>query len=71
MTRRERLEREKKIEVYIGEIAVAIVITENEMCRRARDLIYIGTDYEAIYDGKTVSANIYENEDGELFATII
>ena len=71
MKRSERLAREGKIEVYIGSCEIAKVITANEMSAQAHKLRYIGTDYEALYDGREVSANVYEDEQAnELFATI-
>lgn len=70
MKRSERLAREGKVEVYIGSVEVAKVISEKEMTARARNLRYIGTDNEALYDGREVAANVYEDEDGDLFATI-
>ena len=70
MKRSERLAREGKIEVYIGSLEVAKVISLDEMCANT-NLRYIGTDYEALYDGREVAANVYENEQtDELFATI-
>lgn len=71
MKRSERLAREGKIEVYIGSYEIAKVITSKEMSAHASTLRYIGTDYEALYDGREVCANVYENEQtDELFATI-
>lgn len=73
MKRSERLAREGKIEVYIGSVETAKVIFKKEWGRFAqtRSLRYIGTDYEALYDGIEVSADVYEDEqNGELFATI-
>ena len=71
MKRSERLAKEGKIEVYIGSCEIAKVITSKEMSARAHELRYIGTDFDALYDGREVSANVYENEQtDELFATI-
>lgn len=70
MKRSERLAKEGKIEVNIGNVAIAKVITAEQMSRRAKTLRYIGTDYEALYNGSEVWANVYEDENGELFATI-
>jgi hypothetical protein len=70
MKRSERLAKEGKIEVDIGEFAIAKVITAEQMSANARKLRYIGTDYNALFDGREVSANIYENDGGELFAVI-
>lgn len=70
MKRSERLAREGKIEVNIGNFVLAQVITPETMSKGAHGLRYIGTDYAALYDGLEVWANIYENDDGALFATI-
>ena len=71
MKRSERLAKEGKIEVNIGNFAVAKVITAEQMSANAQNLRYIGTDYEALYNGSEVWANVYEDENnGELFATI-
>lgn len=70
MKRSERLAKEGKIEVDIGEFAIAKVITAEQMSANARKLRYIGTDRTALFDGREVSANIYENNDGEIFAVI-
>lgn len=71
MKRSERLAREGKIEVYIGSCEIAKVITDKEMSAMAQRLRYIGTDFEALYDGREVVANVYEDEQAdELFATI-
>jgi hypothetical protein len=73
MKRSERLAREGKIEVYIGSVETAKVIFKKELSglSRTRSLRYIGTDYEALYDGIEVFADVYEDEqNGELFATI-
>ena len=71
MKRSERLAKEGKIEVYIGSFEVAKVITNEEMSAQAQNLRYIGTDHEALFDGREVSANVYEDEQADaLFATI-
>ena len=71
MRRSERLAREGKVEVYIGSVEVAKVISNKEMSERARNLRYIGSDYDALYDGREVCANVYEDKQtGELYATI-
>lgn len=72
MKRSERLAKEGKIEVNCGSFEIATVITAEEMCRRASMLRYLCTDFEALYDGREVEADIYEDEwnAGELFAVI-
>ena len=73
MKRSERLAREGKVEVYIGSVEVAKVLTKDELCAKARahDLRYIGTDYDALYDGLEVFANVYEdNQTNDLYATL-
>ena len=72
MKRSERLALEGKIEVNCGSFEIATVISKAELHRRASDLRYIGTDFEALYDGREVDADIYEDEwnDGGLFAVI-
>jgi hypothetical protein len=70
MTRSERLAREGLVEVYAGEIITARVITPDEMSKNAARLRYIGTDYETRYNGRDVWANIYEDENGDILATI-
>ena len=67
MTRSERLAKEGKVEVYIGNLETASVIKH---CNEKRNIRYIGTDFECLYNGKEVSADVYENEDGELYAVI-
>ena len=71
MKRSERLAKEGKIEVNIGNFDIAKVITAEQMSANAQNLRYIGTDYEALYNGSEVWANVYEDENnGALFATI-
>lgn len=71
MKRSERLAREGKIEVYIGSLEIAKVITDKQMSARAQTLRYICTDFGTLYDGREVSANVYEDtQTDELFATI-
>lgn len=72
MKRSERLAREGKVEVYCGSFEVATVISAEEMVRRASMLRYLCTDFEALYDGREVSVDIYEDEwnNGVLFAVI-
>lgn len=71
MKRSERLAREGKVEVYIGSVEIAKVISFDEMNARAQNLRYIGTDDEARYDGCEVWANVYEDKQtDELLATI-
>ena len=70
MTRSERLAKDGKIEVYCGSLETAKLLTDGEFSRIANVLRYIGTDDDAKCAGRDVSANIYENEDGALYAVI-
>ena len=70
MKRSEVLAKEGKIEVYVGSLEIALVISKDQMSKRASKLRYIGTDYEASYNGNQVWANVYEDVEGNLFATI-
>lgn len=70
MKRSERLAKEGKIEVNIGNFAIAKVITANQMSANAQNMRYIGTDYGALYNASEVWANVYEDDDGALYAVI-
>lgn len=67
MTRSERLAKEGIVEVYIGSLEKASVIKH---CNAIKNLRYICTDFDCLYDGKNISANVYEDEDGKLYAVI-
>ena len=67
MTRSERLARLGKVTVNVGYFADATVIKD---CCELSDIRYIGTDFECLYDGQEVFADVYESEDGELYAVI-
>ena len=67
MTRSERLAKDGKIEVDIGTLEIA---TANPHCNAGDDLRYLGTDFNALYNGCEVSANVYEDSNGKLFAII-
>ena len=67
MTRSERLAKEGKVSVYIGSCEIAKVIRS---CNSVKNLRYIGTDFGALYNGRSVSADVYENFEGDLFAVI-
>ena len=70
MTRSERLAREGKIEVYIGSFETAKVISFEEL--QIKDLLrYIGTDYEARYDGREVQADVYDDEWNDVLYAVI
>jgi hypothetical protein len=70
-TRSERLATENKIDVdFLGGCETAQIITGAELSKNAKKYRYIGTDRRALFDGHTVWANVYENDDGEIFATI-
>ena len=67
MKRSERLAKEGKVEVYIGSLEMARVIKH---CNAIRNLRYIGTDFDCLYDEKEVNADVYEDKDGNLYAVI-
>ena len=72
MKRSERLAKEGKVEVYcLGGFSIAKVI---ENCNAIKNLRYIATDFDCLYDGKEVSADIYESNNledlGEWYAVI-
>lgn len=67
MTRSERLARQGKVAVNIGCFEDATVIKD---CNERSNIRYIGTDFDCLYDGRKVSADVYESEDGELYAVI-
>lgn len=70
-TRSERLAAENKIDVdFLGGCETAQIITGAELSKNAKNYRYIGTDRRALFDGRAVWANVYENEDGAIFATI-
>lgn len=70
MKRSERLALEGKVEVNIGNYAIATVITFGRLNAMDKATIYIGTDYEALYNGKTTWVDIYEDDDGNLYGVI-
>lgn len=67
MTRSERLARDGKISVDVGNFEIATLIPD---CNAVSNLRYIGTDFEALYNNCEVSADVYEDSNGKLFATI-
>ena len=67
MTRSERLAKDGKIEVDIGTFEIATIIPD---CNALDNLRYIGTDFEALYNKCEVSADVYEDSNGKLFAVI-
>ena len=66
MSRSQRLAKEGLVEVYIGSLEKAKVISGECL----KGLYYISSDFECRYDGSDVVANVYENEEGELLAVI-
>ena len=66
-TRSERLAKDGKIEVDIGTFEIATVIPD---CNAVDNLRYLGTVFNALYNNCKVSANVYEDNDGNLFAVI-
>ena len=70
-TRSERLAAENKIDVnFLGGCETAKIITGAELSKNAKNYRYIGTDRRSLFDGCAVWANVYENDDGAIFATI-
>lgn len=70
-TRSERLAAENKIDVdFLGGCETAQIITGAELSKNAKNYRYIGTDRRALFDGRAVWANVYEDESGAVFATI-
>ena len=67
MTRSERLAKDGKIEIYVGTFEIATVIPD---CNAVDNLRYLGTDFNALYNGCEVSADVYEDSGGKLFAII-
>lgn len=70
-TRSERLAAENKIEVdFLYGCETAQIITGAELSKNAKNYRYIGTDRGALFDGRAVWANVYEDNEGAVFATI-
>ena len=67
MTRSERLAKDGKIEVDIGAFEIATVIPD---CNALENLRYLGTDFNALYNECEVTADVYEDSNGKLYATI-
>ena len=67
MTRSERLAKDGKIEVDIGALEIATIIPD---CNAVDNLRYLGTDFNALYNGCKVTADVYEDSNGKLFAII-
>ena len=67
MTRSERLAREGKIDVDVGTLETATIIPD---CNAVSNFRYLGTDFNALYNGCEVIADVYEDNNGKLFATI-
>lgn len=67
MTKSERLAREGKISVDVGNFEIATVIPD---CNAVSKLRYIGTDFNALYNNCEVAADVYEDSDGNYFAVI-
>lgn len=69
MTRSERLAKEGIVEVNVGSLEKAKVISKDEL--PLKNVRYIGTDFEALYDGKEVTVDCYEdNENGSLYGVV-
>lgn len=67
MTRSERLAKDGKIEVDIGAFEIATVIPD---CNAVDNLRYLGTDFNALYNGCEVIADVYEDDNGKLYTII-
>ena len=67
MTKSERLAKDGKIEVDIGTFEIATVIPYRNAIDNLR---CIGTDFNALYNNCEVTADVYEDENGKLFAVI-
>ena len=67
MTRSEQLAREGKIDVDVGSFEIATVIPD---CNAIDNLRYIVTDFDALYNNCVVTADVYEDSNGKLFAII-
>ena len=67
MTRSERLAKDGKIEVNVGTLEIVTIIPD---CNAVDSLRYIGTDFNALYNNCEVSADVYEDNDSNLFAVI-
>lgn len=67
MTRSERLAKDGKISVKLGNFEIANVIPD---CNAVDNLRYIGTAFGALYNNCEVNADIYEDSNGKLFAII-
>ena len=68
MTRSERLAKDGKIDIRCHGKSFTSKVIKN--CNAVSDLRYIGTDFDCLYDGKEVTADIYEDKDGNLYAII-
>ena len=67
MTRSEQLAKDGKIEVDIGSFEIATIIPD---CNAVDNLRYLGTVFHALYNKCEVSANVYEDSNGKLYAVI-
>ena len=67
MTRSERLAKDGIVEVYIGSLEKANVI---QHCNAKKNLRYICTDFNCMYNGRETNADVYEDEDGNLYAVL-
>ena len=70
MKRSERLALEGKIEVDVGTFEIAQVVTLDDLNKKHRDARYIGTDITALYNGADATADVYEDDDGNLYAVV-
>lgn len=68
MTRSERLAKDGKVDVRCYGKSFTAKVIKN--CNDVSDSKYIGTDFDCLYNGKEVTADIYEDKDGNLYAII-
>lgn len=59
--------KENKVNVYVGSLETATVIKH---CNAKRNLRYIGTDMNCVYNNKDVWAHVYEDPEGNCYAVI-
>lgn len=68
MSRSKRLAKEGKVEVF--SLRTPVIATVIGGCEEKDDVRYLGTDFDCLYDGRRVSADVYVDCDGVLYAVI-